>query len=304
MTQKIPAIMSWSGGKDSAYTLYKVLEEGIYDVKYLVSTFNGNTKRLSTHGIPQSIMEEQAAEIGITLLPVYVYEKSNGEYEGEMSKMLLYIKSEGISHMIFGDIFLQDLRQYREDSMKTFEIHCVFPLWQTDTLILVNDFIAKGFKSITCCINENYLTREWAGKEIDKYFVAALPATVDPCGENGEYHSFCYDGPIFNNPLPVKKGLVFYKSFPLTTAGITDVPSVVNFWYCELELVSASFKHKLKNCPRCSGSFECKTGNIAHCQCNTVKVSEGVYDFIKLKYKDCLCALCLQHLNQPGVLLN
>lgn len=299
MSLKIPAIMSWSGGKDSAYTLYKVLEESIYDVKYLISTFNGNTNRLSTHSIPQRLIEEQALQTGITLIPFYVNENNNVEYEKEMGKILSHIKGEGISHIIFGDIFLQDLRRYREDSMKGFEMQCVFPVWQTDTLFLVKDFIAKGFKSITCCINENYLTREWVGREIDEEFIAALPATVDPCGENGEFHSFCYEGPVFKNSLPVKKGLIFHESLPLITAGDDGGPSDIGFWYCQIGLVSVNTKHEIKTCPRCSGSFECKTGDVANCQCNAIKLNEEVYDLIKNKYDDCLCANCLKALSHP-----
>ena len=177
-------------------------------------------------------------------------------------------------------------------------MHCVFPCWQMDTLFLVKDFIAKGFKSITCCINETYLSKEWVGKEIDNDFVASLPTSVDPCGENGEFHSFCYAGPVFNHALPVKKGLTFYQSLPLRAAGGDEGSSDIGFWYCELYLLFPNSNHEIKICPRCGSSFECKVGDVANCQCNGVKLSDEAYDLIKTRYDDCLCVNCLQQLNK------
>lgn len=237
--QKIPALFCWSGGKDSSYALHKVMQEGIYEVKYLLSTFNGNYKRLSMHGIREELIEAQADAINIPLLKVYVYEASNEEYERQMLETLQRVKQEGISIVLYGDIFLEDLRRYREEKMEPLEMQCIFPIWKSATLALVNDFIAKGFRSITCCTNDGYLDETWCGRVIDESFIRDLPSSVDPCGENGEFHSFCYAGPLFKKMIPVVTGEKTYRKLELKTA---DHPMPVKetqtkgFWFCDLLL--------------------------------------------------------------------
>jgi uncharacterized protein (TIGR00290 family) len=229
---KEPIILSWSGGKDSAYALYKLMNDERYEVKYLLSTFNVNFKRLSMHGVKEELVDAQAESIGISLIKVYVYGNSNGEYEMQMKAALLSIKEEGINKIAFGDIFLEDLKDYRETMMHAVGMECIFPLWKNDTTILVNDFIAKGFKTYTCCINDAYLDESWAGRLVDHSFLQALPATVDPCGENGEFHTFCADGPVFKSAIPIKLSDKIYK--PLETAVDTKTKG---FWYCDMELL-------------------------------------------------------------------
>lgn len=236
---KIPAIFSWSGGKDSSYALHKVLQEDIYDIKYLLSTINENFKRLSMHGVREELIEAQAESIGIPLLKVYVYEANNGEYEQQMSVILLNAKAEVIEHVIFGDIFLEDLRQYREQKMSAINMHCVFPIWQTNTKWMVNDFIAKGFKTCICCINDGYLDETWCGRIIDEDFIKQLPDTVDPCGENGEFHSFCFEAPIFKKKINIVLGEKTYKALEIK---LSDHPTPIKdvgtkgFWFCDLLL--------------------------------------------------------------------
>lgn len=235
----IPAIFSWSGGKDSSYALHKILEEGIYDVKYLLSTINGTYKRLSMHGVREELIEAQAESIGIPLLKVYVYEASNAEYEKQMEAILLKAKTENISHVIFGDIFLEDLRQYREQKMAALNIQCVFPIWKTDTNWMVNDFIAKGFKTCVCCINDGYLDESWCGRLIDETFVNELPTTVDACGENGEFHSYCFEAPFFKKKINITTGEKTYKALEIK---LSDHPTPIKdvgtkgFWFCDLLL--------------------------------------------------------------------
>ncbi|MEO7312401.1 MAG: diphthine--ammonia ligase [Chitinophagaceae bacterium] len=233
----VKAVFSWSGGKDSSYALHKVQQEGAYDVKYLLSTFNGNYHRLSMHGIREELIEAQAAAIGIPLLKVYVYEASNAEYEQQMGAMFRQVKSEGIATVIYGDIFLEDLRKYREEKMFAVGMVCVFPIWKANTAELVQSFISEGFKTITCCINDGYLDESWVGRLIDENFITDLSATVDPCGENGEFHSFCYDGPLFKTPLKISMGEKTHRPLEIK---LSDHPTPIpdtdmkGFWFIDL----------------------------------------------------------------------
>ncbi|HTE27249.1 Dph6-related ATP pyrophosphatase [Flavitalea sp.] len=236
---KIPAIFSWSGGKDSSYALHKIRQEGLYEVKYLLSTINGHYKRLSMHGVREELIDAQADSIGIPILKAYVYEASNAEYEEQMQTILQKAKAEKIYHVIFGDIFLEDLRQYRENKMAALDMYCVFPLWKMETLGIVDDFIGKGFKTVTCCINDGYLDETWCGRIIDNDFISELPSTVDPCGENGEFHSFCFEAPFFNKAISIVTGEKTYKALEIKLSDHpTQVPDVgtKGFWFCDLLL--------------------------------------------------------------------
>ena len=234
---KPKAIFCWSGGKDSSYCLHKVLKEHLYDVKYLLTTINNKFKRISMHGVREELLNNQIESIGIPLLKVTVTEGTNNEYERKMEAALLKAKSEGINIVIFGDIFLEDLRVYRENNLAKVEMKGVFPLWKMDTTILINDFISKQFKAVVCCANDGYLGKEWAGREIDKSFIVELPARVDPCGENGEYHTFCYDGPLFKKKIDFTIGEKVYQPLEIKTTDVCSLPSNITtkgFWFCDL----------------------------------------------------------------------
>lgn len=227
--------MSWSGGKDCAYALQLVLQAQVYDVKYLVSSFNKPMQRLSMHGVREALIEAQAKEIGIPLLKVYVTESSNEHYEQQLTKAMETVKKQNIQHIIFGDIFLEDLRQYREKLFESMSMQTVFPLWKMDTRKLVNDFIKQGFKTITCCISTAWLPKEMLGRQLDEAFLQDLPAGTDHCGENGEYHSFCYAGPIFKNAIPFHTGEMVYKEMNLITAQGNDKSTTrPGFWYVDI----------------------------------------------------------------------
>lgn len=225
--------MSWSGGKDSAYALHLVLKAQVYDVQFLISTFNEPVQRLSMHGVRETLIEAQATEIGIPLLKAYVTESSNEHYEQQLAAALAKVKEQGIHHIIFGDIFLEDLRQYRETLFAGMGMQVVFPLWKMDTRQLVTDFIQHGFKTITCCISTAWLPKEMLGRQVDADFLQDLPAAADPCGENGEYHSFCYDGPIFKHAIPVHTGEMIYREMPLKTQE-GEKEEVPGFWYVDI----------------------------------------------------------------------
>jgi uncharacterized protein (TIGR00290 family) len=231
------AIFCWSGGKDSAYCLHKVLMEELFEVKYLLTTVNGNFNRISMHGVREELLDKQAEAIGLPLLKVRTFNDTNDEYEKQMETVLLQAKSEGISQVIFGDIFLEDLKIYREKNLAKVGLTAVFPLWKMDTKKLIQDFVDQQFKAIICCINDGYLGEEWLGREIDQSFIEQLPANIDPCGENGEYHTFCYAGPIFKNKIIFKIGEKVYKALDLKKGcdcGLPANPTTQGFWYGDL----------------------------------------------------------------------
>ena len=229
------AIFCWSGGKDSAYCLHKVLSERMYDVRYLLTTVNDNYKRISMHGVREELLAQQVASIGIDSLIVSVSEGTNAEYERQMEVVLLKAKGEGINHVIFGDIFLEDLRAYREKNLNKVGMQGVFPLWKMDTKWLIRDFIDKGFRTVTCCVNDEFLDDTWVGREIDTAFVESLPEKVDACGENGEFHTFCYAGPLFKNEIKFDIGEKVYKALEVKTDDTcTSSSNTKGFWFCDL----------------------------------------------------------------------
>ena len=167
ITNKPKAIFAWSGGKDSSYCLNEVFEKNEYEVVYLLTTLNAEFKRVSMHGVSEQLLDLQAESIGIPQLKVWLYEASYESYEKQMEEMLLKAKSEGIEHVIFGDIFLEDLKIYRENNLARIGMKAVFPLWKIDTTELIQSFLNKGFKTVTCCVNDFFFDASWVGREID-----------------------------------------------------------------------------------------------------------------------------------------
>ena len=212
---KIKVAMMWSGGKDSAFALHRVLQDKKYEVCCLLSTFSKETNRLLMHGVAEEIIDEQAKSIGLPLIKVFVENSQVEGYEKAMEIELHKLQKLGVNTMVFGDLFLEDLRQYREKNLEKIGAKAYFPLWGMDTKSLINEFIAIGFKTICCCVNLNVLSEEFLGKIIDNNWVSSLPKEVDPCGENGEYHSCCIDGPIFKSALSVENKEVVIKAYPL-----------------------------------------------------------------------------------------
>ncbi|HEX8377580.1 MAG TPA: diphthine--ammonia ligase [Pedobacter sp.] len=233
--EKKQAIFCWSGGKDSSLALYEILQQGEYQIKYLLTTVNENFKRISMHGVREELLDKQAQSIGIPLKKMFVKEGSYEEYERNMETLLSKAKEEGINYVIFGDIFLEDLKKYREDNLAKVNMLAVFPLWKKDTTILITNFIALGFKTITCCTNDLYLGENMVGAEIDQDFLQQLPENVDACGENGEFHSFCFDGPIFEYPITFTIGEKIYKPLEVKGDGVCSSEiKTKGFWYCDL----------------------------------------------------------------------
>lgn len=227
------SFMNWSGGKDSAHCLQYVLLEQNFDIRFLFTTLNGANRRISMHGVAENLLDYQAGSIGLPLKKVYLPEfPTMQEYEEIISSFLMETKAENINTAIFGDIFLEDLREYREKQLSIKGFNAAFPLWKKKTSELAFDFIEKGFKAIIVSVDSRYLDKSFAGRILDQSFLNDLPKDVDPCGENGEFHSFVFDGPVFSKPIPFKKGDIVYKEYKSHSKENTN--ENIGFWYCDL----------------------------------------------------------------------
>ena len=211
MTEKV--LFTWSSGKDSAMALYELQKAGEYEILALLTTVTEDYSRVSMHGVRRALLEEQAESVGIPLETVLIgKDASNDEYESKMRETLLRYQRQGVASVAFGDIFLEDLRRYREENLSKIGMNGLFPIWDRDTAELAGTFIELGFKAVVTCVDSNVLDKEFVGREFDDRFLADLPSTVDPCGENGEFHSFVYAGPIFRQPIAHEKGQIVLRA--------------------------------------------------------------------------------------------
>ncbi|MCG8474730.1 MAG: diphthine--ammonia ligase [Cytophagales bacterium] len=209
-----PAIFSWSSGKDSALALFYCLQQKKLDVQALFTTVNSQFERVSMHGTREELLEAQARALGFPLRKIFLPESpSMEEYAKLMEEFLKERKKEGVQSVVFGDIFLEDLKKYRVENLREIDMSAHFPLWKTDTRELLLDFISKGFKTIVVCVNGNKLDKSFVGRVIDEQFLADLPEDVDPCGENGEFHTFAFDGPIFKHPVSFETGEIISRTY-------------------------------------------------------------------------------------------
>jgi uncharacterized protein (TIGR00290 family) len=194
-------------GKDSTLALYDLINSNEYEVKLLFSTVTDGFNRTSIHGVREELLEAQAESIGLPIQKIRIPEQcSNEQYGSIMEKELASMKNQGIDHIAFGDLFLEDVRQYREQMLTSVGFTPLFPLWGINTSELINRFLSLGFRTITTCVDLTRLPESFSGREIDLQFLKDLPMDVDPCGENGEFHSFVFDGPIFNDPIDFEIG--------------------------------------------------------------------------------------------------
>ncbi|MHB2033968.1 MAG: Dph6-related ATP pyrophosphatase [Gemmatimonadaceae bacterium] len=219
-TRRIPAAFSWSGGKDSSLALQAVLAEGRFQVTRLVTTVTEAYDRVSMHGVRTELLRAQARAVGFPLheirLPVVV----TGEvYENAMREHFGALAAQGVKHVLFGDLFLEDIRAYRERQTAQLGMTCEFPLWMRDTRRLAEEFVEQGFRAVLVSVDPKAIDPSFCGRELDRDLLRDLPPECDPCGENGEFHTFVYDGPILANPVPVHKGEVVERS---------------GFYYCDL----------------------------------------------------------------------
>jgi uncharacterized protein (TIGR00290 family) len=238
----IPVVMSWSGGKDSALALHQLRADPRYEVVALMTSVSEEFRRISHHGVREELLEAQAQAVGVPLTKIYLPSSNtvpctNEVYEEIMGRVMKDFKSRGVYTVGFGDLFLEDLRAWREKNLAGEGMNGVFPIWKRDTRQLARQIIAMGFKSILSCV-EGKVGPGFAGRAYDERLLEDLPTEVDPCGEYGEFHSFVYDGPCFLRPVAVEVGetvirdgryysdLLLKSAQPAASCTAGDIPPV------------------------------------------------------------------------------
>lgn len=249
MKEKV--VFNWSGGKDSAFALQKILASTQYQIESLLTTVSAQYQRISMHGVRIDLLDAQAESLGLPLMKVQIPDMPTMEvYEETIKQALQTLKDKGVTGSVFGDIFLEDLKKYREDKLSMLNMVGHFPLWKMNTKNLIHEFLDAGFKTITVCVNDKYLDKSFVGRIIDNDFIKDLPSNVDPCGEHGEFHTFVFDGPIFKKPINFEKGEIVYRKYSSSQSSENssrdtksydcntqaDNPFDNGFWYCDLLL--------------------------------------------------------------------
>jgi uncharacterized protein (TIGR00290 family) len=215
-----PVLISWSGGKDSCVALYEIQREPKYRVAALLTTVTRDYDRISMHGVRRLLLERQAASLGVPLHQVFISQgASNEEYEMKTGEAFSIYRDLGIDSIAFGDLFLEDIRAYREKFLVRHNMRGLFPVWKRDTARFMKEFLELGFRAVVTCVDSRALDQSFAGRLIDKSFLSSLPPEVDPCGENGEFHSFVFDGPMFTVPVKFSLGETVLRE---------------SFWFCDL----------------------------------------------------------------------
>ena len=212
--------MSWSGGKDSCVALHELRQSPGYSVAALLTTVTRDYDRISMHGVRRVLLERQAASLGLPLHEVFITrDATNQEYEAKMEEAFSLYRERGIRRVAFGDLFLEEIRAYRDQFLARQNMRALYPVWGRDTADFIREFIGMGFKAVVTCVDGKVLDSSFAGMMIDEDFLSALPTHVDPCGENGEFHTFVFDGPIFKEAVRLSVGEKIDRD---------------SFWFCDL----------------------------------------------------------------------
>jgi uncharacterized protein (TIGR00290 family) len=218
--QQESVLVSWSGGKDSCMALHEILRLANTRVEALLTTVTRDYDRISMHGVRRVLLEQQAASLALHLHQIYISKgATNEEYEAKTGAALSTYHARGITSVAFGDLFLEDIRTYRERLLARHGMTGLYPVWGRDTSKLIREFIGQGFQTILVCVDPGKLDSSFVGRVIDEEFLLDLPAEVDPCGENGEFHTFVFDGPMFKKPVRFSRGEVVCRD---------------SFWFCDL----------------------------------------------------------------------
>lgn len=233
MMTKTKVLLSWSSGKDSAWALHRLRQDPAIEVVGLFTTLNQAFERVAMHGVRKQLLVQQAECVGLPLLTIDLpWPCSNEDYGRIMTGFIAEVVAKGIRHMAFGDLFLEDVRAYRERQLEGTGITALFPLWGSDTRLLAREMMAAGLKARISTLDPKKLEMSLGGHDFDEALLAALPEGVDPCGENGEFHTLAYDGPMFMRPLAIKTGetvvrdgFVFTDLLPVDLSGeMNDKP--------------------------------------------------------------------------------
>ena len=214
-------VVSWSGGKDSTLALNEILNNPDYEVRSLITTVTEGYDRISIHGVRNELLDKQVESIGIPLQKVLIPKDStNDQYEKALNDVLLYFKNKGINEIVFGDIFLEDVKKYRDELLDKLDMKGIYPIWKKDSKELARKFIDLRFKAVTTCIDSQQIDKKFVGREYNSEFLNDLPNSADHCGENGEFHTFVYDGPLFDKKIDFTKGEIVFRDD--------------RFYYCDL----------------------------------------------------------------------
>jgi uncharacterized protein (TIGR00290 family) len=222
-----PVLMAWSGGKDSALALQEVLRDERYRVVALLTTVTGEYDRISMHGVRRGLLHRQAQALSLPLEEVVISpHASNEEYERQMEATLTAARARfaGLDVVVFGDLFLADIRAYRERMLARIGMRGLFPLWLRDTRALATDFVRQGYKAVLACVDSQALSGTFAGREFDEALLADLPPGVDRCGENGEFHTFVYAGPILRDVVPLRRGEIVVREGRFVYCDLVEIP--------------------------------------------------------------------------------
>jgi uncharacterized protein (TIGR00290 family) len=227
----VNTLMSWSGGKDSALALYHAQRDPRRHMTQLLTNMNAHHERVSMHGVRTALLELQAQRLGLPLRQLRLPESpSMATYEQALKATLAEVRQQGVAEVVYGDIFLEDLRAYREQQLARAGLRGVFPLWQRPGADLLREFLDLGFQAVVVCVNEQHLDASFCGRLLDQDFLRDLPPGVDACGENGEYHSFVFDAPNFSRPIDVVRGELVRRTYPAPAAEGAEL----GFWFCDL----------------------------------------------------------------------
>ncbi|MDP5291987.1 ATP-binding protein [Oceanimonas sp. CHS3-5] len=209
MTHKRKLLMSWSSGKDSAWALHRLMQNPEYEVVGLFTTVNEAFDRVAMHGVRATLLQQQAEALGLPLEIIALpWPCTNEDYQQRMSAFIARAKARGIDCFGFGDLLLEDVKHYRESQLEGTGIEAVFPIWHTPTHELPHTMMERGLRAVITCLDPKKVPVEFAGRELTAELLAALPEGTDPCGENGEFHTFVFDGPMFRKPVAIETGEV------------------------------------------------------------------------------------------------
>tara|TARA_R110000868_G_scaffold355512_2_gene617034 strand:- start:412 stop:1140 length:729 start_codon:yes stop_codon:yes gene_type:complete len=229
--------VSWSGGKDSSYMLWSIMSQPEFDIIELHTVIDTNTQRVGLHGVHKDLIVAQAKSIGLSVTFIYLESSNTNEkYEETLKQYYADLNKRNIDFVAFGDNFLEDLKCYRDILLSEFHLKGIYPLWKMDTTTLAKSFIKEKFKSIICASDANKFPFVVAGRYFSNQLLSRIPDSVDPCGENGEFHSYVYNGPIFNHPIKIKKTGVVEKSYEYKDSDGKVQKSY--FHFCNLQLVT------------------------------------------------------------------